>query len=354
MKQRQWHSLCNFAYFGLAAATTGCMVYRAWFYGFFFSPFPAILSALFLLFLGGAIISGIDIFIPVSWLGWHMPDLSKAGIVRWLALAIPLPIAAYLGLQANVISHTSVNPESIEKTRLIMQIDNVLFGHRRAEGWMLWMARKAIAEDRLQVAESFLKENLASVKKHYTSRRRIASATIKLCQLEMVMGRFEQVQSDLMECMDAYPASIQNRYWELSPSPKDCNLEGFFELECALACNYAAWGCPCTAESIFAKVQAYVQQAEFLKDVANPADHPVVLPTGYYWEMLSMVPESKLASLPERLQRERSADYWNKHSWLTLASGRLVQTGAYPGMCESWMILKQDDYLKLISALDQQ
>ena len=72
MQEQRSLNVFNCIFFSAATSLALAMAAPTWRYGFFLTPFPAILSGLFLLYLTCLVVSLVDTFNPVPWLGLPM------------------------------------------------------------------------------------------------------------------------------------------------------------------------------------------------------------------------------------------------------------------------------------------
>lgn len=202
----------NTVYFALAAGATIYVVAEAWHYGFWFTPFPLLLSILALFFVAGSTIGALyftntlcralafSMFLG-SWTAAavHGSYLSSSGAVhvmlpyflgivilafcavtvlanrtsadpqalvtsklshaamRCIALVIPLPILAYAALSMYANGHTCGSTASVKANIAFVQAERFLFGAKRADDELRKRAFTECRHGHYAVAEEYAK-----------------------------------------------------------------------------------------------------------------------------------------------------------------------------------------------------
>ncbi len=202
----------NTFYFALAAGATIYSVAEAWHYGFFLTPFPAILTGIALLFVGASAVglyylhkgrqralsllglmafwtccaaqgsyfcsassvcSTLSYFIPIvaivtlgliaCFSGGRASDPGcVAGgrfsqLARWLAVAAPIPIIAYTCLSLYANSHTDGSRPNIDANIAFVQTQRFLFGVKRADALLVSRMETECQHGHYQLAEEYAK-----------------------------------------------------------------------------------------------------------------------------------------------------------------------------------------------------
>ncbi len=200
----------HFAYYGLASLAFLRMVGKSWFYGFFFTPFPAVLTVLFLFTGIFALISLLDLFRPLGWLGDVMPlEMRRRNIVREATLFLCLLPFIYLSFAFSAKSSSFTgSPSAIEKADLLIDVDGALFGPKRAERLMAKFARHAQQAGQYEVADRFLHQRLNSLENHNRSLESITEANLALIENHISMRESHRVPRCIFDKCDPIPAHV--------------------------------------------------------------------------------------------------------------------------------------------------
>jgi hypothetical protein len=168
------------------------MVAQSWHYGFFFTPFPALLTFFFAGYLTAAAVSVHDLIKPVAWLGEPMPlALRRKNILREVVLLISTQAFVYLAFSNVTQICFDGSSAWVHRAQALISVDRVLFGPKRAESQMLRFADKSVAQGRRDIAAGFLNDYLVSVVEHHRSEETIANAvaSVALNNIRIRQGR---------------------------------------------------------------------------------------------------------------------------------------------------------------------
>jgi len=195
---RQALNLFHCIYYGLAAAAILYMVAESWNYGFFFTPFPAILTALLIVYSGAAVVSVFDMIKPVRWLGSPAAaGFLKTSLPRQLALLPSIVAFIYLGTSFLTVNCFDSSPASIQRAQALISLDGTLFGPKRAEQHMKRFAAKSVELHRFDVADTFLTQYLSSVREHDRGPETIADAVTRVVSNHIQLRASRSVHSQI-------------------------------------------------------------------------------------------------------------------------------------------------------------
>jgi hypothetical protein len=173
----------HFAVYGVSAAVMCAMVAPSWHYGFFFTPFPALLTFLLIGNTIAAAVSARDMIKPVSWLGEPMPlNIRRKNLLRELALIASAMACFYVAFSSEVKCKFNGSTESVAAAQTLISIDGVLFGSKRAEQRMWKFADKAERMHQHATAALFLNECISSLTAHHHDEEDIARVTAELAE----------------------------------------------------------------------------------------------------------------------------------------------------------------------------
>ena len=104
----------------------------------------------------------------------------KMNWARQLTLAGSVLAFIYLGTSYAAQTCFDGSASSVQRAQSLISIDGVLFGSKRAEGWMRRFAGKAEEMKQLDIADQFLMQHLDSVRNHHRSPEALADAITRV------------------------------------------------------------------------------------------------------------------------------------------------------------------------------
>ena len=353
MQDRRSLNVFNCIFFSAATSLALAMAAPAWRYGFFFTPFPALFTALFLVYLTCLVFSIVDSFKPQTWLGLPMRDIvGAAGGLRLLALLAPIPMIAYFSMMFFVESNFDCCPTHLAWAQRMIGVDGYLFGHRRAEGWRSQFADKAYDLGRLDLSELYLIANLQSTAANTADRNRITVPVVKLAQLHMRMNRGELAKFELTHQINAY-LDENGTSQSLSRNDK-LNLA---VLRSSLACAYDTYGDYGTADELYAQAEETVNDPTMRVrrhrkrlGAHRHGQRGHLIAAGHLWEVLSSAPIADLENQAHWMVQFRDPSAWDKHPVpvpMEENSG-ITNSAVYPALCGQYVLVNNDDYAFLM------
>jgi hypothetical protein len=149
--------LFNVGFFGIATLAAFYIVYESWHYGFFLTPFPTLLTIITLLFAGATACAIYVMQKGPSALYEPSVTISVKGerLIRFLALALPLPIISYAIMSCAVQNlHIGTRPW-LAASVLYVDCERVLFGVKRADDRLAQLSSIYLKLDNNEIAQHY-------------------------------------------------------------------------------------------------------------------------------------------------------------------------------------------------------